>query len=370
MKIYTKYHQHAQARAGVLQLNGNLVPTPVFMPVGTRASVKAITPQDLIDIDYFLILSNSYHLFLRPGDELIAKMGGLHKFMAWKRLILTDSGGFQVFSLQATRKITFKGVEFCSHLDGSKHFLTPEKVVQIQQNLGSDIMMPLDECLPPETNYEKTATSMELTLQWAQRSVTQKQQTLTQKNQALFGILQGGMFEDLRKICLERLQDITFDGYAIGGLSVGESKEDMYRILQFITPLMPINKPRYLMGVGHPLDILEAVKNGIDMFDSVLPTRNARNGSLLTQNGWLSIKRKEFAEDQSPIDANCDCMVCQTYTRSYLRHLFQVKELLSFRLNSYHNLYFMNCFMQQIRKAIFADQFLEFKKKFEQNFKK
>jgi queuine tRNA-ribosyltransferase len=368
MQIYKKYHQHLQARVGSLHLAGQIVPTPVFMPVGTQASVKATSVQDLISIDYFLILGNSYHLSLRPGDDLIARMGGLHRFMNWRRLILTDSGGFQVFSLQKVRKILEDGVEFRNHLNGAKHFLTPQRVVDIQRNLGSDIMMVLDECLSPENSYEKTADSMERTVRWAKTAFDYNKRLATEKKQALFGIIQGGMFEDLRTTCLGKLQEINFDGYAIGGLSVGESKEEMRRILQAIAPQMPSSKPRYLMGVGHPLDILDAVANGVDMFDSVLPTRNARNGSLLTKHGWLSIKRKEFAEDKMPIDPACDCMVCKNYTRSYLRHLFQCSEILSSQLNSYHNLYFMNRFMQQVRKSILENRFGEFQKNFTKDF--
>lgn len=368
MNIYKKLHQQNHARAGLLQLAGHYVPTPVFMPVGTRASVKALTTQDLFSINYFLILSNSYHLCVRPGDELIAKVGGLHKFMNWKRLILTDSGGFQVFSLQKFRKVLPSGVEFQSHLDGTKIFFTPQKVINIQQNLGSDIMMVLDECLHPNSSYDKTASSMERTISWAKIALEYKKQTTEEKKnpkkQALFGIVQGGMFEDLRLQCLQKLQELEFDGYAIGGLSVGESKEDMIRILESIAPQMPAEKPRYLMGVGHPVDILQAVANGIDMFDSVLPTRNARNGSYLTPNGWLSIKKKEFAADTNPIDRTCDCFVCKNYSRSYLRHLFQRSEILSCQLGSYHNLYFMQNFMQQTRNSILENRFVEFQKNF------
>ena len=368
MKIYKKLHQNNLARAGLLNLAGILVPTPVFMPVGTRASVKAITVQELISIGYFLILSNSYHLCLRPGDDLIARVGGLHKFMNWKRLILTDSGGFQVFSLQKIRKVMENGVEFRNHLDGGKLCFTPKKVIDIQKNLGSDIMMVLDECLAPDSSYDKSAESTQRTVRWAKIAFDYKNSLPEGKKQALFSIIQGGLFESLRQTCLEQLQEIPFDGYAIGGLSVGENKTDMNRIIRFITPKMPEHKPRYLMGVGHPVDILEAVASGVDMLDSVLPTRNARNGSYLTQNGWLAIKKQEFAQDQRPIDATCGCLVCKNYTRSYLRHLFQCSEILSSQLGSYHNLYFMQKFMQQIRQAIFEDRFSNFQKNFVQNF--
>ena len=298
--MFSKHIQDGNARAGLISINGIQVPTPVFMPVGTQATVKAINVSQLEEIDYSIILSNSYHLYLRPSDELIQRIGGLHKFMNWKRLILTDSGGFQLFSLKKLRKkISEEGITFQSHLDGSTHFLSPEKVIKIQQNLGSDIMMVLDECLEPSSSYEDTKKSCDLTFHWAERSYLEKiklaeKNGVQQDKQKLFGIIQGGLYKDLRKESLQRLAGISFDGYAIGGLSVGEAKAEMYSILQFIAPKMDAEKPRYLMGVGHPLDILEGVESGIDMFDSVLPTRNARNGSLLTSNGWLSIKKKEF----------------------------------------------------------------------------
>ena len=307
--MFSKHIQDGNARAGLISINGIQVPTPVFMPVGTQATVKAINVSQLEEIDYSIILSNSYHLYLRPSDELIQRIGGLHKFMNWKRLILTDSGGFQLFSLKKLRKkISEEGITFQSHLDGSTHFLSPEKVIKIQQNLGSDIMMVLDECLEPSSSYEDTKKSCDLTFHWAERSYLEKiklaeKNGVQQDKQKLFGIIQGGLYKDLRKESLQRLAEIPFDGYAIGGLSVGEAKAEMYSILQFLTPQMDAEKPRYLMGVGHPLDILEGVESGIDMFDSVLPTRNARNGSLLTSNGWLSIKKKEFKEDPNPIDS-------------------------------------------------------------------
>ena len=364
MKIYTQETQDKKARAGLINLNNIIIPTPIFMPVGTRATVKAITVMDLLKINYSMILSNTYHLSLRPGDKVIAKMGGLHQFMNWKRLILTDSGGFQIFSLQHLRKITKEGVTFRNHLDGSKHFLTPEKVVSIQKNLGSDIMMVLDECLSPESSYDKTAASSDLTINWAKRSLKAHKEKSSHKNQELFAIVQGGFFEELRKNCLQELEELDFAGYAIGGLSVGESKEDMYRILNYITPLLPKEKPRYLMGVGHPIDILEAVASGVDMMDSVMPTRNARNGSFLTRKGWLNIKRKEFLEDKNPIDEECSCHVCKNYTRSYLRHLFQSSEILLSQLGSYHNLFFLKQMMTEARQAILEKRFLEYKNNF------
>ena len=368
--IFSKHIQDGNARAGLISIQGTRVPTPVFMPVGTQATVKAINVKQLEEIDYSIILSNSYHLYLRPSDELIQRIGGLHKFMNWQRLILTDSGGFQIFSLKKLRKkITKEGITFQSHLDGSTHFLSPEKVIKIQQNLGSDIMMVLDECLEPSSSYEDTQKSCDLTFHWAERSYLEKiklaeKNGVQQDKQKLFGIIQGGLYKDLRKESLQRLAEIPFDGYAIGGLSVGEAKAEMYSMLQFLTPQMDAEKPRYLMGVGHPLDILEGVENGIDMFDSVLATRNARNGSLLTSNGWLSIKKKEFKEDPNPIDSHCSCEVCRKYSRAYLSHLFRSSEFLSAQLNSYHNLYFMKSFMDNLRKSILEKTFSTFKKEF------
>ncbi len=387
--IFSKQVQDKNARAGLINIQGIRVPTPVFMPVGTQATVKAINVRELEEIDYSIILSNSYHLYLRPSDELIQKMGGLHRFMNWNRLILTDSGGFQLFSLKKLRKkISEEGVTFQSHLDGSSHFLSPEKVIKIQQNLGSDIMMVLDECLEPCSSYEDTKKSCDLTLHWAKRSYLEKENLAkkseflekeskpskkdsagySHKKQKLFGIIQGGLYKDLRKDCLQRLAEISFDGYAIGGLSVGESKAEMYSMLQFITPQMDAEKPRYLMGVGHPLDILSGVESGIDMFDSVLATRNARNGSLLTSYGWLSIKKKDFEKDANPIDSGCSCIVCKKYSRAYIRHLFRSNEFLSAQLNSYHNLYFMKSFMDSLRKSILEKKFSAFKKEFSLKF--
>lgn len=339
------------------------------MPVATQGALKSLRVDDLEKLEYELILGNSYHLYLRPNDKIVKQFEGLHKFMNWKKLILTDSGGFQFFSLRKLRqKLSEEGVLFRSHLDGSQHLFTPEKVIEIQQNLGSDIMMVLDGCLEPNSTYQQTKDSMNITLAWAKRSLLEKTKNATSKNQQLFGIVQGGFFEDLRKNCLDQLVEMNFDGYAIGGLSVGETKEEMYRILQFVTPMLPTEKPRYLMGVGHPIDILEGVECGIDMFDSVLPTRNARNGSLLTTKGWLSIKKKIFEKDQNPIDLNCDCVVCTNYSRAYLRHLFQASEMISSSLNSYHNLYFMKNLMIKIREALLNNSFTEFKKNFTEQF--
>ncbi|SBW05224.1 Queuine tRNA-ribosyltransferase [uncultured delta proteobacterium] len=348
------------ARAGLLQTGHGLIPTPIFMPVGTVGSVKALAPDDLYALDARIILGNTYHLYLRPGDDLVARRGGLHAFAAWDRPILTDSGGFQAFSLSDLRKISEEGVLFRSHLDGSKHLFTPEKVVAIQRNLGSDIMMVLDECVPYGTDRAYTATSIKLTTRWALRSREAFPAALTRSGEAynlLFAITQGGFFPDLRTASVEELAPHDFDGFAIGGLSVGESKGEMYDLLAHTAPLLPVAKPRYLMGVGTPLDIMTGVAAGVDMFDCVLPTRNARNGTLYTSMGKVNIKRKEFAEDDSPLDPACSCYTCRTFSKAYLRHLYTAKELLSFRLNSLHNLtYYLNL-VTRAREAIINGAF-------------
>ncbi len=347
------------ARRGVLHTAHGLVQTPIFMPVGTVASVKAIAPDDLENIAAEIILGNTYHLYLRPGDELVARRGGLHKFSAWDKPILTDSGGFQVFSLSSLRKISEEGVEFRSHLDGSKHLFTPESVVKIQRNLNSDIMMVLDECVPYGADYNYTEKSLALTTRWAKRAREAYPQG--KAHNLLFAITQGGFFKDLRTRSVEELCGLDFDGFAIGGLSVGESKAEMMEFLYHTAPLLPTHKPRYLMGVGTPLDIINGIYAGVDMFDCVLPTRNARNGTLYTSTGKINIKRKEFAEDESPLDPECNCYTCRTFSKSYLRHLYVSKELLSFRLNSLHNLtYYLNL-VQKARVAIEQGCFAEFK---------
>lgn len=352
------------ARTGILYTAHGVVRTPIFMPVGTVGSVKAIAPDDLEAISAEIILGNTYHLYLRPGDELIARRGGLHTFNAWRKPILTDSGGFQIFSLSSLRKLHEDGVTFHSHLDGSKHVFTPEKVINIQRNLNSDIMMVLDECVAANADYAYTAQSLELTIHWAKRC--RNAYPKGTGNNLLFGIVQGGMFKDLRYSSVQQLIEIDFEGYAIGGLSVGESKKVMMELLYDTTPLLPKTKPRYLMGVGTPLDILKGIEAGVDMFDCVLPTRNARNGTLYTSHGKINIKRKEYAEDDLPLDNSCNCYTCQTFSRAYLRHLFHSQELLAFRLNSIHNLtYFLNM-IHGARQAIHNGIFTNYKKQFEQ----
>lgn len=347
------------ARAGSFQLNGQTIKTPVFMPVGTNATVKAITVDELKRIGYRLILGNTYHLHIRPGDELIHKLGGLHRFMNWDRSILTDSGGFQVFSLGKLNKLTEEGAFFRSHLDGSKMVLTPESAVQIQENLGSNIMMVLDECLPIPVDKKRAAESIARTTRWAERSFKAR----TSENN-LFGIVQGADFDDLRQESAQMLMETDFDGFAIGGLSVGENKDVMNRIVALIAPDLPQNKPRYLMGVGDPIDIINSIELGIDMFDCVLPTRNARNGGLFTFGGPVSIKQARYREDDLPIDEGCDCEVCRNYSRAYLRHLFKADEILSSRLNSYHNLWFFKRLMEKTREAILDGSFKTFKQEF------
>jgi queuine tRNA-ribosyltransferase len=333
--------QDGLARRGQLRTAHGVVETPVFMPVGTVGSVKAIAPDDLSAMGAGIILGNTYHLYLRPGDELVARHGGLHKFTAYPGPFLTDSGGFQVFSLAALRKITDEGVEFRSHLDGSSHLFTPEKVVQIQRNFNSDIMMVLDECVTYGASREYTEKSISLTTDWALRS--RAAYPRGKADNLLFAITQGGFFADLRQASVEDLCGHDFDGFAIGGLSVGEPKPQMYELLAGTAALLPEDKPRYLMGVGTPLDIITGISLGIDMFDCVLPTRNARNGTLFTSQGKINIKRKEYAEDDRPLDAACGCYTCRTFTRAYLRHLFVSRELLAYRLNSIHNLaYFLD----------------------------
>ncbi|MBA4357144.1 MAG: tRNA guanosine(34) transglycosylase Tgt, partial [Desulfovibrio sp.] len=309
-----------------------------------------------------IILGNTYHLYLRPGDELLARHGGLHRFAGWDKPILTDSGGFQVFSLKEIRTISEEGVEFRSHIDGSTHFFSPEKVMAIQNNIGSDIMMVLDECVAYGADYEYTAKSLELTTRWAQRCRAAHPRLA--RGQLLFGIIQGGFYKDLRERSLAQLTEIDFDGFAIGGLSVGESIPEMYDMLHHITPMMPAATPRYLMGVGAPLDILEGIEAGVDMFDCVLPTRNARNGTLYTSRGKVNIRRAEYREDDSPLDPDCGCYTCRTFSRAYLRHLYVAKELLSYRLNSLHNITFFLNMMRQAREAIEQGRFTALKQRY------
>ncbi len=357
---FTLHHTDGLARRGTVHLNHGEVQTPAFMPVGTYGTVKAMSPLELNDIDAHIVLGNTFHLWLRPGLDVIAAHGGLHKFMGWDKPILTDSGGFQVFSLGAMRKISEEGVKFQSPINGDTCFLTPEESMRIQKVLNSDIVMIFDECTPYPATHKEAEDSMQLSLRWAQRSKDAHQGN----DNALFGIIQGGMYEDLRDVSLSGLTNIDFDGFAIGGLSVGEPKEDMKRILAYTAPKMPANKPRYLMGVGTPEDLVNAVSHGIDMFDCVMPTRNARNGWLFTQYGDVKIKNASYKHDMQPLDADCACYTCQHFTRAYLHHLHKVGEILGARLNTIHNLHYYQVLMQNMRDAIEADRFDEFKADF------
>ncbi len=361
---YELLHECKQtgARRGRIHTPHGIIETPVFMPVGTQATVKSITPEELKDeIGAKIILANTYHLYLRPGSKLIRQAGGLHQFMNWDRAILTDSGGFQVFSLGDLRTISEEGVEFKSHLDGSRHFLSPEKVMEIENDLGSDIMMAFDECCPYPSTYDYTKRSMERTTRWAKRCKQAHQNT---EKQALFGIIQGGFYKDLRKKSLEDLIELDFPGYAIGGISVGEPKEEFLDILYDLAVQMPKEKPRYLMGVGTPDYLIEAAIAGIDMCDCVLPTRIARNGTALTWKGKVVVRNQTYEKDWGPLDENCDCYTCRNYTRAYLRHLVKTKEILGVRLLSLHNLYFLTKLMQRVRIEIENDNLLSFKNDF------
>ena len=355
---------HTGARAGRIHTPHGSFDTPIFMPVGTQASVKTLAPEELKEMGAGIILSNNYHLFLRPGSKLVKEAGGLHKFMNWDRAILTDSGGFQVFSLGDLRKISEEGVTFRSHIDGSKKFLSPEIATQSQMDLGADIIMAFDECVPYPADFKYTRESMELTLRWAQRC----KDTMTNPNQGLFGIVQGGMYKDLRIECANRLVDMDFPGYAVGGLSVGEPKELMYEMLDITLEHLPQNKARYLMGVGTPDCLVEGVMRGIDMFDCVYPTRVARNGTAMTWNGRLVIKNAQYEHDFHPIDEHCNCYTCRNYSRAYIRHLVRVNEIFGLRLLTIHNLHFLIDFMRQMRHTIMEDRFPEFYRKFTANF--
>lgn len=355
---------HTGARVGRIHTPHGSFDTPIFMPVGTQASVKTLAPEELKEMGAGIILSNNYHLFLRPGSKLVKEAGGLHKFMNWDRAILTDSGGFQVFSLGDLRKISEEGVTFRSHIDGSKKFLSPEIATQSQMDLGADIIMAFDECVPYPADFKYTRESMELTLRWAQRC----KNTMTNPNQGLFGIVQGGMYKDLRIECANRLVDMDFPGYAVGGLSVGEPKELMYEMLDITLEHLPQNKARYLMGVGTPDCLVEGVMRGIDMFDCVYPTRVARNGTAMTWNGRLVIKNAQYEHDFHPIDEHCNCYTCRNYSRAYIRHLVRVNEIFGLRLLTIHNLHFLIDFMRQMRQSIMEDRFPEFYRKFTANF--
>ncbi|MDP8267582.1 MAG: tRNA guanosine(34) transglycosylase Tgt [Candidatus Tenebribacter davisii] len=349
------------ARAGILQTPHGEIKTPIFMPVGTRATVKTLDPQDLYNIKAQIILGNTYHLYLRPGHELIKKAGGLHKFMGWDKPILTDSGGFQVMSLAGLRKITPEGVRFQSHIDGSHHMFTPEKVIEIQNAIGADIIMSFDECPPYPATKKYVADSLKTTLNWAARGKAVHKNT---ELQALFGIVQGGVHKDLREESAKKLMEMDFPGYSIGGLAVGENKEDMFKITKFLNDILPMDKPRYLMGVGTPGDLLKNIENGVDMMDCVMPTRNARKGTIFTWNGKMIIKSARYKEDFSPIDENCQCYTCRNFSRAYIRYLFNVNELLGMRLASIHSLHFYLDLVTKARQAILAGNYKAFKDEF------
>jgi len=353
-----------RARLGVLHTPHGDVPTPVYCPVGTQATVKALAPRDLREVGASMILSNTYHLYLRPGADRIARLGGLHRFMGWERPILTDSGGFQVFSLKDLRRVDDDGVTFRSHIDGSQHRFTPEKVVALQEQLGSDIAMVLDECTVPD-DYAYNVEALRRTHLWAERSL----EAHRRPDQALFGIVQGGGFPDLRAESARTLTAMGFPGYAIGGLSVGETKEEMHAILDMLTPLLPADRPRYLMGVGSPEDLVEGVARGIDIFDCVLPTRLARNGALLTRDGRLNVRNAAFAEDPRPIEEGCTCTACQTFSRAYLRHLIVAGEILGLHLGTVHNVHFMLTLMNDIRQAIGEGRFATFREAFHRRYR-
>ena len=356
--------KNTKARAGYFKTAHGLVETPAFMPVGTQGTVKAVNQQFLSeDIKAQIVLSNTYHLYLRPGTDILEKAGGLHNFISWKKPILTDSGGYQVFSLSGLRKLKPDGVEFSSHLDGSKHFFTPEKIIGIQRSIGSDIMMVLDECTPYPCEYDYAKKSTQLTSDWAilNKETFKKSKSLYGYDQYLFGIIQGSVYKDLRKQSSEDLIKLDFDGYAIGGLAVGEPTEDMYELTDFTTDFMPEEKPRYLMGVGRPENILESIERGIDMFDCVMPTRNARHAVLFTSEGVLSLRNSQYRDDFSKLDENCNCYTCSNYSKAYLRHLFNAGEILALELASIHNLHFYINLLSESRKNIIDGSFKDWK---------
>jgi len=383
--VFTLIHKDStsKARLGKLMTAHGEVATPCFMPVATQGTIKTLSNQDMLDCGIQMILSNAYHLYLRPGIDVIKKAGGLHKFMSWSGPILTDSGGYQIFSLADLKKVKKDGVHFNSHIDGAKHFLTPENVVEIQSDLGSDVMMPLDECLPYPSQRDQVESSIEITLDWALRSKNHFTQYAivqseaepprrglnTQYKPMLFGIVQGSTYLDLRKKCIEELVQIDFDGYAIGGVCVGEGGDLILEVTEFTADLLPQNKARYLMGLGTPLDVINAVSKGIDMFDCVVPTRNGRNGQAFTENGPLQLRNSPYADDFSPIERGCDCYACKNHTRGYIRHLFNTSEILGLRLVSLHNIHFYATLMRNIQKAVTSDNFLGFKSEFERSYK-
>lgn len=356
-----KQDKRTGARLGKIVTPHGTFETPMFMPVGTLASVKSIAPEELEAMGAGIILSNTYHLWLRPGADIVEEAGGLHAFMNWDKGILTDSGGFQVFSLSNIRTIEEEGVHFRSHIDGSKLFLSPEKAIHVQNQLGADIMMSFDECPPFEESYDYVRKSIDRTTRWAERGMEAHQKWDTQ---GLFGIVQGAGYKDLRMEHARELAGMDFSGYSIGGLSVGEPQEEMLKVLDYTTPLLPENKPRYLMGVGTPDSLIEGVMRGVDIFDCVLPTRIARNGTTMTSQGRVVIKNLQYARDFRPLDENCDCYTCRNYTRAYIRHLIKTNELFGLRLTSYHNLYFLVNLMKNVREAIKSDSLLEFREAF------
>lgn len=356
-----KTEKHTGARLGEIITPHGTFPTPMFMPVGTLATVKSMAPEELDAMGAGIILSNTYHLWLRPGEDIVEEAGGLHKFMNWDKGILTDSGGFQVFSLSDMRKITEEGVHFRNHLNGSKMFLSPEKAINIQNKLGPDIMMSFDECPPFHESHDYVEKSIHRTTRWAERGLKAH---ANPHKQGLFGIMQGAGYKDLRLQHAKDMISLDFPGYSIGGLSVGETKQEMNTVLDYLAPIMPENKPRYLMGVGSPDALIDGVIRGIDMFDCVLPTRIARNGTCMTSTGRLVVKNAKYERDFRPIDENCDCYTCRNYTRAYVRHLFKADETFGLRLTSYHNLYFLLNLMKNVRQAIMDDNLLEFKQDF------
>jgi queuine tRNA-ribosyltransferase len=356
----------SRARAGVIQTAHGKVETPIFMPVGTQGTVKSLTPEELLSAGAQIILGNTYHLYLRPGCDVIKQFNGLHRFMNWDGPILTDSGGFQIFSLARLAKISEEGVTFQSHIDGSRHLLTPEKAVEVQTCLGSDVIMCLDHCIQYPAEREPTRQALEITTRWAERCKV-AWQGRTNGHSALFGIVQGGMFKDLREASSEALVSRGFEGFAIGGLSVGEPVETMLEIADFTLPKLPDEKPKYIMGTGTPENLIELVALGADMFDCVLPTRNARNGQVFSQQGTLNISNAKYRYDADPLEPGCDCYTCRNYSRAYLRHLYMAKELLAYRLNTLHNVYFFLNLMKQLREAIVKDKFESFRKDFYRN---
>ena len=366
MKIkYELIKNDGKARLGKLKTNYGTFDTPMFMPVGTLANVKTLTPEELYNMNSAVILSNTYHLWLRPGEDIVDKAGGLHKFMNYNGPILTDSGGFQVFSLAKKKDISEEGVVFKSHIDGKKLFLTPELSIQIQNKLDSDIAMSFDECIPYPASYEYAKASTERTIRWAKRG----KDVHSNDNQSLFGIVQGGEYEDLREYSAKETVKLDFDGYSIGGTSVGEDKDTMYKMIDYAIKYLPIDKPRYLMGVGEPIDLLEGVERGIDMFDCVLPTRLARHGNAFTRNGRINLKNLKYKEDFTPIEDNCDCYTCKNYTKAYIRHLITCNEMLGGRLLSIHNIRFLIKEMEEIRQAIKNNNFKQYKQQFIEQYK-